>query len=741
MPEQSAMERGSSLQGRESDLRVIDELVARNRLVTIVGLGGMGKTAVAAELGRRWEVPVIDLSRITDPEGVATLVATTLGVSEQSTRGAVDRVARHIGSDATTVILDNCEHVLSGVVDLLLVLLERCPQLHVLATSTVRLGLVEEHIHDLPPLALPEGDTLAEVRAADAVALFRRRARQHRPGFEVTSENMADVVGICRRLDGLPLALELAAARMSVLSAAELHARLDQRFAVLTKGGAGRPARHQTLRALVEWSFERCPEKERVLWARLSVFNGSFRLEQAEEICAFDGIEPGEVLDLLDALVSRSLLQVEHGGKVVRYRQLATIRDFGAQKVIEAGEDERCRDNLLAFTLRQTRRMVGEWVGPRQEEALAIWRAEHATIVSALQWTIADHRRCDDAAELLALLRYHWVSGGYLADGREWFDRVLGGCAVASQQRQHASWVAAWVCLLQGDRAAGRAYVEQAVSHGSADVGGVYLAQALAHMFAGELDAAVAGYGHTIERCLAQGDLGLAMSAMFQRAMAQTYRGDHDAAVRTADALIARAEEHGERWNRAYGCWIRGVALWHRGDLEEAEASCRSALEIQRDFADGICVALTVLTLLWIHVARGDERTAAELNTVVARVWETLGTSEHAFGEHVAAEQQRCGLPPVSGVTGMAIRDAVERVLQMDRAEPMTVPGLSGREREVLALLADGASNRQIAERLVISQRTAEGHVGRILAKLELRSRSEVASWCQRHANSGERTR
>lgn len=729
-----------SLVGRDADLRAVLDLIGTCRLVTITGLGGMGKTSLAMQVRARTGAPMVDLSTISDGTGVAALVCNTLKVSEQSTRSSTDQLIRHLVASDELIILDNCEHVIDDVADLVALVTARCPRVRFLATSTERLGLDVEHIFDLQPLQLPEhGWTLAQVRRADACALFRSRVRQLRPDFEISSSNMAAVIDICRKLDGLPLALELAAARMSVLSAQELNERLCQRFAVLTKGSTRRPPRHQTLRALVEWSHEKCSDAERILWARLSVFGGSFRLAGAEAVAGFDEIDPADVLDLLDGLVSRSVLTVEYGDRV-RYRQLATISAFGAEQLAERGETDACRARLFDFMLSATRELVEGWVGPNQASALEIWRREHGSMMSALAWAIEDPARHDAVAELLALLRYHWVTGGRLTDGRYWLERVLTSDHVDPVARGHAEWVTAWVCMLQGDWGAGGDHVLAAEEVDDARVrASARVQRGLFHMFRSELDQAIECYTGGIEDCLEQGDDGLAMSGMFQLGMAQSYAGHPEAALATVQRLIEMAERSGEQWNRAYGLWIRGLADWHRGALQEAARASRAALRIQLEFLDGICVAMVLLVLTRVQVKLGDEDGALRLARVSAAVWDRIGTTVDAFGAHVATEHAE--YDPLVGrserLQPMSIRAAVEAALGLCDRNPSAVPTsgeeLSPREREVLAELGRGRSNRQIAETFVISQRTAEGHVARVLSKLGLKSRAEAASWYARH--------
>lgn len=255
-------------------------------------------------------------------------------------RSAEDQLIRHIGDDPLLLYFDNCEHVRDGVRDIVVTLLRSCPQLVVLASSTVRLDVPGEFLYDLPPLAVP--DEVAgpdEIRASASARLLLERTRQSVPDFDVTDDNVDDVRRLCQRLDGIPLAIELAALRLRVLSVAELNRRLDDRFAVLTGGSALLPERHRTLRALVDWSYERCSDDERTLWARLSAFPGSFRLEAAEAIGGFGELDRDRVLDVLAGLVERSIVRVDRAGGLVRYRQLATLRDYGSTLLEARGGD------------------------------------------------------------------------------------------------------------------------------------------------------------------------------------------------------------------------------------------------------------------------------------------------------------------------------------------------------------------------------------------------------------------
>lgn len=728
----------SALLGRQQDLSAVSELLEGTRLVTITGMGGIGKTTVALALRERFDATLVDLQTITEGEAVTTLVASTLNVTERSSRSALEQLCRHLANSDDVLILDNCEHVIADVVAMVHVLLQECPDLRILTTSTERLGLDAEYIYDLDPLTLPEpGGTLAEVREADASRLFRERARQVDPHFEIGSENLAAVVDVCRRLDGLPLAIELAAARLSVLSVGELARRLDRRFALLTTGSQQRPPRHQTLRALVEWSYEKCSPAEKILWARLSVFGGSFRLEAAEDVCGFGELDRDEILDLLDGLVVRSVLTVDRRADSTGYRQLATIRDFGGELLTERDEVETCRQRLFEFALVSTRQLVADWQGPDQGVALATWRREHGTLMSVLSWAMASQDRHDHAAELLSLLRYHWVSGGWLASARYWFDQVLASSALTPLRRGHALAISSWVHMLQGNTDRGTDEVRQleellpAIDDRQL-TGYAAKVAALVHLFGGDLTEAVQGYRRAIAICREVGDDAFALSAAFQLAMAQAFSGDDEAALETCAELIEQGERTGEQWNRAYAHWIRGVANVHLGHLDVAEESIRQVMTIQLEFEDGICTAVALPVLAWVFERRGDRTSAIQLTRAAASVFGAIGTSPAAFGPHYAREFSAMDRRPNPDPEPLLLStcEAAHFGAEFD-AHPQArqLAELSDREQEVFAELVDGRSNREIARKLVISQRTAEGHVHRILNKLGLRSRAEVASW------------
>ncbi|HEX2165183.1 MAG TPA: LuxR family transcriptional regulator, partial [Thermoanaerobaculia bacterium] len=337
------------LVGREREVAEVRRLLAEERLVTLTGAGGIGKTrlalAVAADAsGFADDVRWVDVAAVGEPQLVPQHVAAACGVWDGAAASAVDLLVGALAPESLLLVLDNCEHLVEASALLVDRLLRSCPRLRVLATSREALGIAGEQAWLVPPLALPPEDETAragDVLAAAAVELFVERARGARPGFLLADEDAPTVAQICRRLDGLPLALELAAARIKVLAPRELARRLDDAFALLTGGARTAPPRHRTLRATLDWSYRLLDEAERSVLRRLSVFLGAFDLEGAEAVAAGEGVEREAVLDLVAALVDRSLLTVESVAGRARYRLLETVRRYATERLAEAGERER----------------------------------------------------------------------------------------------------------------------------------------------------------------------------------------------------------------------------------------------------------------------------------------------------------------------------------------------------------------------------------------------------------------
>jgi predicted ATPase len=351
----------SSLVGRRRELTEIKRLVATSRLVTLTGVGGVGKTRLAwraaAELrtGFADGVCLVELSAVRDETLVAYAVASALELQDQTTRSLPEVLADYLADRRLLLILDTCEAVPKAAADIAAALLAAAPELRILATSRRSLGVLGEHTYVVAPLPVRDAATSGS-GDGDAVALFVERAAAVQPGFALTADNAAAVTAICQRLDGIPLAIELAAARVRVLSVEQILSRLDDRFALLTTGNRTAVPRHQTLRVAIGWSHELCTPSERLLWARLSVFPADFDVDAAEEICSDTQLPAGLVFDLLTRLVDQSVLLPQTGPFGARYRMLDTIREYGHTWLAAIGQDgplrRRHRDHYLALAER-----------------------------------------------------------------------------------------------------------------------------------------------------------------------------------------------------------------------------------------------------------------------------------------------------------------------------------------------------------------------------------------------------
>ena len=380
--------------GRQGELAQIAAMLERGRLVTVVGPGGVGKTRVSLVAAARAAgnypdgVWIVEQSGLRDPLLLPNTVASVLGLPEQDARSALDALLEYLRDKRLLLILDTCEHLLDACADLIQAILPEAPGVTVLATSRQPLDTLGEQNFAVQPLPVPDSDTaeLAELDRGGAVELFALRAAAAVPDFTVTAANAADVIGLCRRLDGIPLAIELAAVQLRGLALDELTRRLDHRFAVLTGGRPGALERHQTLHTAIEWSYGLCSVAERRLWSRLSVFAGTFSLAAAEEVCAEVELERGDVVNALIELVDKSVVLREGS----RYRMLDTLREFGADRLAESGEEAACRARHIGRYLSKARYFGDHFADDDQMVRYHELRETHSNVRAALEYALGD---------------------------------------------------------------------------------------------------------------------------------------------------------------------------------------------------------------------------------------------------------------------------------------------------------------------------------------------------------------
>jgi predicted ATPase/DNA-binding CsgD family transcriptional regulator len=753
----------TSFIGRRSEMANIKRALSQSRLVTLVGVGGVGKTRLAihaaAELRRAFPDGVwfVDLSPLQDEDLLVSTVARALRLQSRSRGWAPAALTRHLAERELLIVLDNCEQVRHASAVLVDALLRVCPSLRVLATSRQALEISGEQLVAVQPLETPDPDdprSRQVFEKYDAVVLFTERAQAVAPGFRVSDENYEAVAALCHRLDGIPLALELAAARLRVLSPQQILDRLDEHSGVLRSGSTVAPERHRSLRSLIDWSYGLCSTEERTLWARLGVFPGTFDLDAVEDVCTGDDPAREWALDLLTGLVDKSILLTEPGADPVRYRMPATIRAFGWEQVTIAGEElalrRRHRDHFANIYLANE-----EWFGPRQRELLSGMRLERDNYRAALNFSLGEpDEPVETAVHMVGAVAAETMVRGFLSEGRHWMHRVLEVVDEETAERAQLLWVDGWHALNEGDITEGEPQLEAsrdlAVRIGDtrdAAIATVFLG--MCALMRGDVPAAFRHYEDAFGRLRREHDpLGFTMAAT-RLGFASYLLGDGDRAVELCEAAITESSRHGESWHKAETLADLSTILWRRGDTGRAVEMASEGLRIQRAFDNAVGTAQFLEILAWIAATERQHPRAARLLGAADGVWHAIDASlfPYLLGYHEETEKNsrrvlgarafdadyNVGLKSShADNVAFALDETDSGVLDDGRVEG----GLTRREREIADLVADGLSNKEIAAKLVISRRTAEGHVEHILSKLAFTSRAQVAVWVAEHRES-----
>ncbi|MCE7003613.1 LuxR C-terminal-related transcriptional regulator [Kibdelosporangium philippinense] len=693
----------------------------------------------------------MELASVRDPLLVAHTAVQVLDIPDQSGRPPLELLIDFLRQRQALLILDTCEHLVDECAKVADALLREVRHLRIMATSRESLRVAGEQLLIVEPLSLPKA---ASDPDHPAIRLFIDRAGAVVSNVALDAGNRERVIGICRRVEGIPLAIELAAALLRYLSLEQILQRLDDRFPLLTTGPRLAAARHQTLRAAIDWSFELCTSAEQRLWSRLSVFPGSFDLEAAERVYSECGSGPAEVAELFEGLVGKSILTGTDSG-TGRYLLLDTLRQYAAEKLSAAGEDETLlRQRHADWCRRLTEHAEQEWFGRSQQAWYHRMRLEHANLRAALDFYL-EAGQTRTAQRMANTLWFYWVGCGRLAEGHHWLNRVLAADSLPSRERAKALWVNGYYRFTVGNSEAATRMADECLGwarqhNDDSTAAHAMFVHAGVRLIQGDFHAAEALAEQAIARFAASGEVGcVPVMAQCVQATALAWRGDHARAIPLAQQPVEICQRHGEQWSQGWARYVLAVAHWHGGELAEAAANTREGLRIKRIFNDVVGVGFFIDMLSWIAGRTGDHERAAELIGAADQVWRLTGGEPRIGSPILLDPHEQCARQARLHLGDQAFHAAVdcgaEHATDLEHAaayalgeatrsrpSPAWHPDtatLTARERQVAQLVAEGLSNKQIAARLVIAPRTAEGHVERILTKLGFAKRAQIATW------------
>jgi predicted ATPase/DNA-binding CsgD family transcriptional regulator len=753
--------------GRDSELEAVSGMLAhpQTRLVTLTGPPGIGKTRLAvacasAHAERSGYVPAfVDLAPVRDPSLVLVELAQAVGVEPRRGTDLTGQLAAALGHQERLVVLDNCEHLLAAAPDVGRAL-AACPRLLVLATSRERLRLSAEQEFPVPPLAMPAPADVADLgglAANPSVALLLDRARRTNPGFGLTPANALLLVSACVRLEGLPLAIELAAARLKVLTPGELVFRLSSRVEVLASGTRDVPTRQRALRSAIAWSYDLLDPGERALFSRLSVFAGGWTLADADQVCVLNG---DDALAMVASLLDKSLIRRLPGDEqTAEFSMLESLREYAAEQLAASADDEQTRARHAEHYAGLAARFEAS-IGSSEEQSLVLRIGRHhADLRAALDYALGAGR--DDWAlwPAAALAWYHYVHGDP-GHGQALVDEVLPPTADdyepaatsddAMARAQSAVLIVAGVLAwATGEMGRARDLLRNALERSEERGDARHAAMACAFLghvarAAGDWDASADWHRRAEAGFHAAGSTQGAAWALHDLGLLARDHGDLGNAAELLRASLRDFRQLDYTWAVAWAAWGLGTTLSAQGRLEEACPLLAEALRIYTDVNDprGVAQCLDALAHVATERARFQsaarligaaaalrERVAAhQIDTEQARTSSVQGVLARALGPQDADALMHTGRTmPVSQATDLALAVA-GGTAPADPQRPQQVP-LTPRERQVAALVASGRTNRQIGRVLGISEKTAEVHLHHVMSKLDARSRAEVAAW------------
>ena len=749
--------------GREPEMNDVRQHLDATRLLTLTGAAGCGKTRLALEVALRavddypdgiW---LAELAPVSDPALVEHRLMSTLVLPGAAGRSALDVLGEYVGDKRLLLVLDNCEHVVDACAVLAQSLLRGCPSLRILTTSREALNIPGELVWRVPSLRLPDARQALSpeiLATCEAVALFIDRARSVDPEFALTTINAESVAQICARLDGIPLAIELAAARTRLMPVDEILNRLNDRFRLLTSGSRTALPRQQTLRASIEWSYGLLTEPEQVLFRRMTVFAGSFSLDAVERVCAGQGLEATDMVDILGRLVEKSVLIADkEAGAVARFRLLETLRQYGNERLVEAVDADSTEHRYRDYVVALSEAAAAGMNGPGHADWLERLEDEQDNLRKVLSWCLVHDR--NTAIELATVLGDFWFERGHLSEGRSWLDAVLPGTSGGPAPSARALMVAGNLAYHQADYAAAKSCFEASLNiwRQEGEQAGIGLALIALGMVAhgeGDLDGCRGPLEEGLRICRAAGDANGVSGGLFQLGMVAAQQGNVKEAELLGEEGLALSRTRGDLVGTFRALHTLAVVAYLQQDFLGLRTRSEEGLIISRNLRSPTGIALGLECFAVLAVTEGRHETALRLagaaagmrdsaRAAISPVWlaaiaQALEPARHSLTSDAATmawtEGRRLTMEQAVAYALDSLAEAKDqRKETRKRTDPLA---LTRREQLIAALVAEGLTNRQIAEKLFIAKRTAETHVQHIFNKLGFGTRAQIAAWAVR---------